>query len=227
MRENMGAWGSIAVGLRLTRPDTAFFWSWTDLITNWRQRGGDTILPPATEFPHSCACNIVADHFMQTKCDSLLFVDDDMVFDPTTVNDLRDDVEGQSYDILSALYCGRRTPFRPIVITGWTDGGGPIMADSEALDGSVIPVRMVGFGFTLIRRHVIEKLLSECGGEHALFRFDSKLGEDGDFSERARLAGSRVGVHTGVSVGHRATLTVQWNKETKSTKFSAYDFGVK
>ena len=82
--------GKVAIALRIgTAPDPAFFMSWTRLMRDGL-RPGDVVLHPAIGMPHACACNFLISAFLSTDCDSVLFIDDDMVFDAAALNTLRD-----------------------------------------------------------------------------------------------------------------------------------------
>jgi hypothetical protein len=202
----MSNWGKIAIGTRLGHIDPAFFVSWTALLLAGL-RPGDRVLNPAVGLPHSCACDFLCNQFIDTDCDSLLFVDDDMQFTPADLEQLRS--SGHEYDILSALYCCRRMPHRPIVL----DGVGPCGDDGKVrplrvakeLRG-VMPVLMSGLGFTLIKRWVIREVQKQ-NAPH-IFVFDPDEGEDGHFCQQARDAGAKVAVNTDVCIGHRVSKTV-------------------
>lgn len=202
----MGDWGKIAVGVRVgSQPDAHFFASWTRLLCNGL-RTGDVVLPPSIHLPHSNAANRLVEGFLQTGCDSLLFVDDDMVFDAGTLERLRADDRGWGCDILSALYTTRRWPCNPIAFK-WDEAAGKVAAVGP-LTAPLVECDIVGLGFTLIRRHLLSL---------NVFRWDEKKGEDGLFCLSAKAGfGARVGVLSSVRVGHRVSAAAAWDPDAGS-----------
>ncbi|MCE5317846.1 MAG: hypothetical protein LLG04_10900, partial [Parachlamydia sp.] len=213
-------WGDIAIGTRLTRIDPAFFWSWTGLLLGGR-RQSDVILNPAVDLPHSCACNVLAHGFLKTKCDSLLLVDDDMEFIPTALERLRD--SGQDQDILSGLFCCKRWPHRPCVLAS-VENDRPVSISSDSISPGILPVLYIGFGFTLIRRWIVEQMLKDKG--EIVFEFQKDKGEDGLFSEQARAIGARLAVNTEVEIGHRMAKTIYFSARTHQTIVGDNTFGL-
>ena len=197
--------GKIAIALRIgTAPDPAFFMAWTRLMRDGL-RPGDVVLHPAIGMPHSCACNFLASAFLGTGCDSILFIDDDMVFDCAALDRLRD--TPTHHDILAGLYTTRRPPVRPIVLDKEGDRIRP-----RALNQCVgiLDCDVVGLGFTLFSRAVVEHA-AKGRGPDGIFVWDNALGEDGAFCLAAGAAGFRVGVNCAVIVGHRVTYTSRWS----------------
>ncbi len=219
----MSAWKSIALGTRMNdRCDPLFFNSWSHLIAGGLC-AGDTVLDAAVELPQHFAATVMTLFFLRSDADTLCMIDSDMVFKPDTLARLRDDPAGQEYDILSALSVTRRKPFYPIVLRQKADGSA-YEGRSDLIDGSVASVDSVGTGFTLIRRSVFDKMKSELGIDKWYFQFgDGGLGEDTRFCQDAKKLGLKIGVHTGVGIGHRGPLTFVWDYETKRTMMESSD----
>ena len=212
---------SIAIGTRIGQlVDPAFFVSWTELL-----RGGlrpdDVVLMPAVGMPHSGAANTLIERFLHTTCDALLFVDDDMVFNAATLNALRSTVSGHA--ILSALYTTRREPIRPIVLDRFPDGFKP--RRPEECHG-IVDCDVVGLGFTLISRELIEYVARLRGETEGVFTWSNTLGEDGEFCQTAIDAGYQVGVNCDVIVGHRVTYTSTWNVTENAVEMCLESFGM-
>ena len=220
------SFGSIALGTRMNdRCDPWFFNSWSHLIAGG-MRTGDTVLDAAVELPQHFAGTVMALLFLKSDADTLLAVDTDMIFKPDTLARLRDDPEGQKYDILSALSVTRRSPFYPIVlrIMKKKDGTRAYECAKDAIDGKVIPVDSVGTGFTLIRRSVFARMKSKLGIDKWFFQWgDGGLGEDTRFCQDAKKIGCKIGVHTGVSIGHRGPIMFGWDAEKKQTMMVSKD----
>jgi hypothetical protein len=142
---------------------------------------------------------------LSTACDSILFIDDDMVFGTEALNALRD--KETHHDILAGLYTTRRPPVRPIVLDR---DGDKISPRAVAQCVGVLDCDVVGLGFTLMSRAVIEQA-AQVRGPDGVFTWDNRLGEDGHFCLAAIDAGFRVGVDCSAIVGHRVTYTSRWS----------------
>lgn len=211
----------IAIGARIGHaPDPAFFVSWTEML-----RGGlrpnDVVLMPAVGMPHSGAANTLVQRFLNTDCDALLFVDDDMVFNSETLNALRETVSGHA--VLSALYTTRREPVRPIVLHRT---GNEFKPRKPELCHGLVDCDVVGLGFTLISREVIEYIAKLRGEIEGVFTWSNLLGEDGEFCQAAIEAGYQVGCNCDVIVGHRVTYTATWNVTDNAVEMEMESFGL-
>lgn len=224
----MKSWGKVAVATRIGgRPDALFFTCWTRLVTSGLRRG-DAVIAPAIEVPHHFGANIIAGEFLKnTEADSLLFIDDDMVFERDDLSRLRDDAEGQEYDIISGLYCTRRPPHAPIVIRERAtpdERGSMFDSRKELINGHVVPVDVVGLAFTMIRRSVFEAVAAANPKALLFFHWGSDgCGEDTYFCRMARAVGARIGVHTGLIIGHRVPMTVRWDNGVNVSSFDQFD----
>lgn len=219
----MNNWGKIAIGTRLNdRCDPLFFNSWSHLIAGGLRKE-DTVLDAAVELPQHFAATVLTTFFLKSDADTLLMVDTDMIFKPDTLNRLRDDPAGWDYDVLSALSVTRRRPFYPIVLRLKADGTS-YECVKDAIDGKIIDVDSVGTGFTLIRRTVFDKIKTATDIDKWFFDFgQGGLGEDTQFCQRAKAVGARIGVHTGISIGHRGPITFIWDTEKKQTMMESSD----
>jgi choline kinase len=79
------------------------------------------------------ARNAIREYFLKSKADYLIFMDADMIFDPAIVNKLVEKAE-KGYDVVYNGYLDR-------------DGRG---------------INLTGFGGTLIKRGVMEKVFFKC-----------------------------------------------------------------
>jgi len=219
----MSNWGTVAIGTRIGegRCDPLFFRSWTRLVTGG-MRAGDVVLDPAIELPHHMAANILVQNFLQSGADTLCMVDSDMVFAPDTLSKMRDNKEGGIYDTLSALSVSRRAPFAPIALQlQEKDGASEYRCCAELITGGVIDVDAVSLAFCLIRKSVFVAL-----AKYAPWWFDwgeRGLGEDTRFTLRMHEAGSRAGVHTGISIEHRGMIGFVWDVEQKKTRLTEFN----
>ena len=222
------SWGAIAVGTRMNdRCDPVFFNCWSHLLARGL-RPGDTLLDAAVELSQHYAATVMAKFFLRSDADTLCMVDTDMIFKPDTLTRLRDDPQGWDYDILSALSVTRRKPFYPILLRLKEESEKTPQCAFESMvnsiDGSVIAADSVGTGFTLIRRRVFDLMREKMGIERWFFEFGPEgQGEDTNFCLRARELGLKIGVHTGVSIGHRGPLTFYWDAEKKMAMLESHD----
>jgi len=200
-------WGGVALGLRtFSAPAPEFLACWTRLIRNGLA-SGDDVLEPAMRLPTVPASNLLVRRFLSSTCDSLLVMDDDMVFEPDALRRLR--AGGSEYGVYGVLYASRRLPHNPIVFRS----ANTALNYTDDLGGN-IDVEFCGMGFTLIRRAVIEKL--QAGYMSGDVFSWGKLAEDGALCAAARHCGFRVGVNSDISIGHISADPVYWDAASKS-----------
>jgi hypothetical protein len=221
---DMQSFGNIAFGVRIGgMVDPSFFHSWTRFIRSDAFGKEDALLNPPVGFPHGPACHILASLFLETNCDSMMFIDDDMEFTPQGISELRRDDCGK--DVLSCLYACRKPPHRPLAVVDLEECGRPIIASNETIAReTVVPVKYVGFGGVIIKRWVIEELAKKYGNA-PMFEFGIR-GEDGRFCDDARGFGAEIAVKTSVRFGHRVTVAAYWNSEAGDLEFNENDYGL-
>lgn len=223
----MTAWRKIAIGTRMNdRCDPVFFNCWSHLIAGG-MRVGDTVLDSGIELPQHFAAVVLVSYFLKSDADTLLMVDTDMIFKPDALSRMRDDLVGQEYDILSALSVTRRRPFYPIILKlreNPQSGQTEYECVKDGIEGQIIPADSVGTGFTLIRRAVFERMKAELKIEKWFFDFGpGGLGEDTQFCQRAKLLNLKIGIHTGINIGHRGPIVFVWDIEQKRTMMETHD----
>jgi len=201
----MSSWGKIAVACRVGyRPDGEFFRCWTRLMLGGL-RDGDRVLNPAIEMPGHYAADSLVKGFLKTDTDTLLFIDDDMVFNNKDLTSLRDDEDGLEYDVIMGLCQSRKPPHKPIILEPNPDGEGFLVPSVPPAD-KVVNVGVVGLGFTLIRRSVFGAMT-----EPYFYWGEKGDGEDAMFSMNATRLGFKLGVNTRVQIGHRFPIAVKWD----------------
>ena len=198
-------WGKIAVACRIgQKPDGEFFRCWTRLMLGGL-RDGDTVLTPAIEMPAHYAANCLVKGFLKTEADSILFIDDDMIFTPDDLERLRSDEDAREYDIMMGLCQSRKPPHKPILLENNPNGMGFVVNSVPPAD-TIVNVGVVGLGFTLIKRHVFEAL-----ADPYFYWGEKGDGEDAMFSMDASKKGFKLGVNTRVQIGHRFPIMVKWD----------------
>ena len=192
--------------------DPRFFQSYETITTYAQQRGIRTV-PLVIERLHvDRARNEIADMFLHPEkprlpqtpnglpeiykqCSHLLFLDDDMLFPPNTIEKLLSD----DVPLVGGLYFARNEPHLPIAyhkvegnqwvaVTQWKAG--------------LQYVDAVGTGCMLIRRDVLEKM------ERPYFKFDDVMGEDMFFCEQAKKLGYDVVLDADVKCRHLRLVEV-------------------
>lgn len=144
-------------------------------------------------FPHS-ARERIARKFMDGGFTDLVFIDDDIGFDPIGVMK----VLLQDADVIG-IPCPRRSGEGKLVVNPLRDGAGnPIMS------GELMECAYVGTGIMRIRRSALERM--EVGGcEHyfdAGWEGDDFIGEDAWFCREFRRLGGRVWAMPGIKTTH-------------------------
>jgi hypothetical protein len=206
----MSDWGKIAIATRMGKhPEPVFVQCLVKLIQRG-QRAGDVVLKPAIGSERHYLAEAQAQVFLQTKADSILYLDDDMEFEPKDLAILRDDPEGFQYDILMGLCLSRGHPHRPIIATATDHGTWRIPAKPP--EDTIVDVGFCGLAFTLIRRSVFEKVYEILDKGEMAFWF-SRMGdsEDWGFCQTAIKAGCRIGVNTRVQIYHLIDCAVGWD----------------
>jgi len=158
------------------------------------------------------ARNMIADEFMKSDCDSLLFIDADMTFDPDSV--IRLLAWNQTKPIVAGAYEARKEG--KVYILSLDGDADNIHMDSMGL----VRAHRVATGFMMIQRAVFEGLRDkhpewehkDTNSDNMLYGyFDFKLtregyiGEDFLFCDRAREAGFTVWIDPTIALGHMGT----------------------
>ena len=148
--------------------------------------------------------------------DWILFIDDDMVWQPDAVRRLvatKDALEAQGYtpDVLGALCFRRAAPHQPTLYLKHKNGSYNFM---ETWEDDVVEVDATGMAFALITKAAFERI---AGTEMPpfedrrafnrtpdFFRWLGSLGEDLRFCEDVKTAGGSIYVDTRIKIGHMA-----------------------
>jgi len=148
--------------------------------------------------------------------DWLLFIDDDMVWEPDAIKrlvqslkDLRE--AGKEPDVLGALCFRRQAPFQPTLYVRYQDGPYRYLEDWE---GRYIEVDATGMAFCLITKECFERIAGspmppfeeriKFDKVPDFFRWHGALGEDLRFCQDVRAAGGHIIIDTDIRIGHMA-----------------------
>lgn len=153
----------------------------------------------------SRARNKIAKYFLDTDKKYLLFIDNDIIFQPADIEQLR------SHDkpIVGGVYFKKKIPYEPVANT------------CLAIEGDLHEMAEIGTGFMMIRRDVFEQIIEMHpelayrnendevkGTYYDFFRVGVNphgryLSEDYFFCELARSCGFKVYLDTSVIVQHK------------------------
>jgi hypothetical protein len=223
-RVEVAGWGNIALGVRIHRhPEPKFFLSWSAMISGGLRRG-DTILMPKVGMPAHWAATSLAQEFMMGNPNhqTLLLVDDDMMFTPDALHIMRENRANWEYDAVMAFAVRKRKEF-PTPVVMWHQGAKPepesLSGDwfdsppPEVKKGGIIETDAVGLAFTFIRRRVFAELVNEEWGlEHTdFFRYGpGNETEDIPFSRDLREHGFRMAIDASVRTKHIIDDELGW-----------------
>jgi hypothetical protein len=110
------------------------------------------------------ARNDCVDMFMKTDCTHLLWVDDDMAWNPEDLEKML----SYNVDVVSALVTKKGPPFNPTIYQIAKDSTGQLASYALPLGSFPIdepfwmPHSGIGTAFMLVKRHVIEKIPQPC-----------------------------------------------------------------
>ncbi|MFH0714354.1 MAG: glycosyltransferase [Candidatus Diapherotrites archaeon] len=138
----------------------------------------------------------------KNEIDYAFWIDGDSVFSEKEIVSLLQAAKQNGLDIVSGLYVYRMDDSKPIA---YVKRGSEWITPSKLPKESLVQVNSVGFGFTLVKVSVIQKLVEKYGLEKTfnVVDLDGKdVGEDFLFCQLAEKEGFKVWVHTGVKVGH-------------------------
>ena len=147
----------------------------------------------------------------------LLFIDDDMTFQPDAVRRLIETQQKYDLDMVGALCFQRAAPHQPTLYMREQPTEGKYVFLEDWNEGDVVEVDATGMAFVLIHRRVFEGIAGEFptleqrskGNPPSYFRWDERgFGEDMTFCQDAKKAGFRIFVDTSIKIGHVGEMTV-------------------
>lgn len=167
--------------------------------------------------------HIVVGHILPTQrneCiarmqgDWILFIDDDMTWQPSDIKTLVETRDRFDLDIVGGLCFQRGEPHQPTLYYRGEHGG--FTYAEEWPEDTAVEVDATGMAFCLIHRRVFDKLLGEPfptveERKHRPpppFFTWGEYGEDLQFCIEAKSAGARIFVDTSVKIGHVGDHTI-------------------
>lgn len=155
------------------------------------------------------ARNHMAEQAVKMEYDATLWIDSDMVFDPTLLSQLVRTKKDTGAEIVTAICYRRRPPYTPTVFTKLDireDG----TADFEQLDVDNIPkkpfeIEGCGLAATLVDTSVYLDVMAKYGHCFAPIGHN---GEDTAFCWRARQCGNKIVADPSIRMGHVGQVIV-------------------
>lgn len=154
------------------------------------------------------ARNMLAREAIETGADRILFIDSDIVFEPTLMERLAADLD-DGMDLVSGLYVKRRLPTIPVLYKTAevveVDGcqKGRTQSYTDYPKDQVFEVAACGFGAVMMN---VEMLRAVCETYQAPFApMPGVFGEDISFCYRARQLGYKLYCDSRIKLGHVGT----------------------
>lgn len=168
------------------------------------------------------ARNQLARQAIKIGADYVLWLDSDMIFQPSVLKRLYEDYKAGKGDIVSGLYFRRVSPFTPVVFnTLEIVDNKPQWTAPENIPEDVFEAGGVGFGCVFMDTGVLADVMSKFEGN--AFTPLNGVGEDLSFCWRARQCGYKIIVDPAIELGHIAHITVNrtFYESTKQYKEGA------
>jgi len=148
--------------------------------------------------------------------DWLLFIDDDMTWQPDAVARLVRTRDEYDLDMVGALCFRRSHPYQPTLYMRESPTSGRYTYLEKWAPDALVEVDATGLAFCLIHKRVFERLAGaempsyeERQHKYAsFFRWEGGLGEDLAFCQDAKTAGCRIFVDTSIRIGHMGELEI-------------------
>ena len=147
---------------------------------------------------------------LEAGADYVLWLDSDVIFEPDLMERLMEDIQGR--DMVTAVYHGRRPPFKPVIWKTITTGLLPENMVVEQYDDypedGLFEIAACGFGAVLMKIGVIADVAATF---HQTFSPLPGLGEDLSFCVRARNCGLKIWCDPKLQIGHKGSTIINQN----------------
>lgn len=156
--------------------------------------------------------------------DWLLFIDDDMAWQPEQVSRLLAERDKYDLDMLGGLCFRRSAPHHPTIYMREhpTEGMYNFLEDWD--DDSIVECDATGMAFIVIHKRVFERMVAHYEDKPGwemppldvrrqtappnFFFWSGQMGEDVRFCQMAKESGSKVYVHTGIEIAHLGEIAI-------------------
>lgn len=156
------------------------------------------------------ARNLLAKRAIDKGCNSILWLDSDMVFTPTILQELSADLD-EGREFVSGLAFRRKSPIEPTIYkdTGYTKNGRELIPFAESYKdyprNEIFQVKAVGLAAAMMTTDLIVRIYNKYG---APFAPQPGFGEDLSFCIKCEEMGVPIWCDSRVKVGHVAQTVV-------------------
>lgn len=173
------------------------------------------------------ARNHMSHQAVEAEYDATLWIDSDMVFDPTLLSQLLRTKKETGAEIVTAVCYRRRPPYTPTIFKKLDIHEEDGSADFEQYDVDDIPkepfeIEGCGLAATLVDTSVYLDVLAKYGN---CFAPIGNNGEDTSFCWRARQCGNKIVADPSIRMGHVGQMIVM-KEMCKAYKASKKNGGV-
>jgi hypothetical protein len=164
------------------------------------------------------------DLVQRMRGDWLMFIDDDMVWNPGQLVQLIKTRDEFDLDMVGAVCFRRTAPFQPTMYVRTSPTSGPFNYLEDWPADQAVEVDATGMAFVIIHKRVFERVVAYYENQPGwtmppfeerinqsppnFFRWNGGYGEDLQFCIDAKLSGSRIFVDTGIEVRHVAEVQI-------------------
>ena len=147
---------------------------------------------------------------MEAEADYVLWLDSDVSFGPSLMEDLMTDIQGR--DFVTGIYHMRRPPFRPVIWktlkTGLLPQDCTVVPYDDYPEDDLFEIEGCGFGAVLMKTGVIKDVAETF---HETFAPIPGFGEDLSFCIRAKSCGYKIHADPRIQVGHKGSMIINQN----------------
>ena len=153
--------------------------------------------------------NALAERAINSNAEYIFWLDSDMTFMPSTLNEMLLTLINNKMAILTGMYFRRRPPFSPVLYSKFNIG--PTGVEYEEFDEvpeGLVEVEGCGFGCVLMRKDVLWNVMIQQNSDGLLFSPMMGCGEDLSFCLRARECGYKIWCDPTIALGHEIRTVI-------------------
>jgi hypothetical protein len=148
---------------------------------------------------------------MRPRPEFLLTIGDDMLASWNSLLILYEEMRKGEFDVLSGLYYMKADQYAPpMPVMSRDDIDGYVLPNVHYIPGEIIEVQLTGMDFTIIRTDMFDNLgpppwfksADSSNIENKETKGLTIFTEDAFFCQKVKEKGYKMGVHTGVRIGH-------------------------
>ena len=156
--------------------------------------------------------NALAERAINSNAEYIFWLDSDMTFMPSTLNEMLLTLVNNDLAILTGMYFRRRPPFTPTLFRELTISPMGVRCDhypeGEIPEKDLFEVAGCGFGCVLMRKDVLWNVMIQQNKDGLLFSPIMGVGEDLSFCWRARNCGYKIVCDPTIALGHEIKTVI-------------------